>query len=242
VIFIKTITIVTPSNIEVEYRLAGVGSRLAAFIIDFALQLAMIIIVALAVLGVDYYLLGNDGLSGVAIGVMLVLGFVIYFGYFILCEMIMNGQTLGKRVFGLRAIRENGQPLEFAQALVRGLVRSSADMMYVGLFVIFFHPLHKRLGDMAAGTVVISEKYGASFELTLLASNWPQYLPSPMEVTNDERQLIEEWLRRRNNLSDYGDSLGRKLATYFSEKRSAINESTSNQWQPPGEWQHSSDA
>lgn len=160
----KTITIVTPANIEVEYRLAGIGSRVSAFIIDFMLQILIIIMAFFSTFGLG--LLFSDGLSGAAIGVFMVLTFVIHFGYFIICEVTMNGQSFGKRVFGLRAIRENGQPIEFTQALIRGLIRSSADMMYIGVIIIFFHPMHKRLGDIAAGTIVISENYerGTKYE------------------------------------------------------------------------------
>jgi len=155
---VKTITIITPSNIEVEYRLAGVGSRLGAFIIDFFLQMVMILFVVLVVWGFSYTVFDGE-MGGTALSIILAAGFIINFGYFILCELMMNGQTFGKRVLGLRAIRENGQPIGFAQSLIRGLVRSSVDIVYIGMFVILFHPKHKRLGDMAAGTVVVCEKY-----------------------------------------------------------------------------------
>jgi len=154
----KTIVIITPANIELEYRLAGVGSRLAAFLVDFFIQILLnIFSVGVVLLGFDRRIFGNTSPSGTALGVVLLLYFLIHFGYFILCELNMNGQTWGKKLFKLRAIRENGLPMSLSHVLVRGLFRSSLDMLYIGLFAIMFSKQHKRLGDMAAGTVVVSE-------------------------------------------------------------------------------------
>jgi len=213
----KTITIITPANIEVEYRLAGVGSRLSAFIIDFTIQTLTILLITLLVWGMSSTFWDGE-MGGTALSVIIAAGFVIHFGYFIICELVMNGQTIGKRTLGLRAIRENGQPIGFPQALVRGLVRSSADIIYIGLFVIAFHPQHKRLGDIAAGTVVICEKYSNTFELSLAAHEWPHFLPRPAEVTDEERHVVEEWLRRRDDMLDGGGKIAQKLAEYFTAK------------------------
>lgn len=226
----KTITIITPANIEVEYRLAGAGSRLSAFLIDFILQLLTIFIVFLAMwgMGVQFF----DGLGGVGIGIFMVISFVIHFGYFIICEMTMNGQTIGKRILGLRAIRENGQPIGFSESLIRGLIRSSADMMYIGMIIIFFHPMHKRLGDMAAGTVVVSEKYSGFFMPTLSFSEWPHFLPSASDATDEERHIVEAWLRRRDGFTDSGVDLGQKIAKYFEAKHTSVMEmqNSQNHW------------
>ena len=147
----KKITIVTPANIEIEYRLAGVGSRLAAFLVDFFLQILIIAVVNWVI----YQTVINP--DGVIIGFAIVFSFVIYVGYFIACELFMNGQSVGKKILKLRVICDNGQPVGFTQVLVRGLIRSSVDMLYIGLFTILFSKQSKRLGDMAAGTVVVIE-------------------------------------------------------------------------------------
>ncbi|MCL2603909.1 MAG: RDD family protein [Defluviitaleaceae bacterium] len=161
----KTITVITPANIEIEYRLAGVGSRLAAFVIDYTLQmLAVILTGCVILLGFDRWLFGNPYPSGKALGAVLIAFFVMHFGYFILFEMVMNGQSPGKKIFGLRAIRENGEPVRINDIIIRALFRSSVDMLYAGLFTIMFSKRHKRLGDMAAGTVVVSEHYAKADE------------------------------------------------------------------------------
>ncbi|MCL2498878.1 MAG: RDD family protein [Defluviitaleaceae bacterium] len=159
----KTITVITPANIEVEYRLAGVGSRLAAFIIDYLIQMLVLLLAGcIILLGFDRWFLGNVYPSGTALGAVLIVFFAVHFGYFILFESVMHGRSPGKKLFGLRAIRENGEPLQLSNIVIRCLFRSSVDMLYVGLFTIMFSERHKRLGDMAAGTVVISEHYTRS--------------------------------------------------------------------------------
>ncbi|MCL2363263.1 MAG: RDD family protein [Defluviitaleaceae bacterium] len=218
----KTITIITPANIELEYRLAGAGSRLAAFLIDFAIQLLVmgLIITSILVLHnrVTYTLTAPDG---AALAAILVVIFVVHFGYFTLLEMVMNGQSVGKRIFGLRAIRENGQPLVFSNILMRSLFRASIDMIYVGLFVILFSKQHKRLGDMAAGTIVVSEHYLAKDEPGLFAptTTLPDFLlPHEQAMTKKERGIVDEWLRRKDTLPDYGADIERRLQGYFTHK------------------------
>ena len=216
----KTITIITPSNIEVEYLLAGVGSRVAAFIIDVALQLLLITAFALIVLlGIDRGIYGNRLTpSGTALGAVILFNFVVQFGYFIIYELAMRGQSVGKRLFSLRVIRDNGQPIGFAQSLVRGLLRS-LDIVYIGLFTILFSKKHKRLGDMAAGTIVIIERRNETFEKSLYstAPYWPNFLPDPFLLSPEERQLTEEWLNRRDYMLDGGAAVGERLMKYFEK-------------------------
>jgi len=217
----KTLTIVTPSNIEVEYRLAGAGSRLAAFLIDFAVQSLLILTVLLVVIfGIDRGIFGNETPSGTALGVVMVFGFLVQFFYFVVLEMMTNGQSLGKRVFGLRVLRDNGMPLEFPQSLVRGLLRASLDLMYVGVFVMLFSKKYKRIGDMAAGTVVVLEKFGTRHDPALLREppQWPEYLPDRYRLTAEEIAIAEEWLARRGTMTDGGASSGDAIVLYLQGK------------------------
>ena len=226
----KTITIITPANIELEYRLAGAGSRLAAFLIDFLIQVLTIFAIIAGVLMLQNRSMGAPDAygavfttipDGVVLAVILVVIFVIQFGYFMLLEMVMNGQSIGKRIFGLRAIRENGQPLTFSNILVRSLFRASIDMIYVGLFVILFSKQHKRLGDMAAGTLVVSEHYQGKDEPGLFAptTTLPDFLlPHERAMTQKERGIVDDWLRRKSTLPDGGADIERRLESYFTHK------------------------
>jgi len=220
----KTITVITPANIEVEYKLAGVGARLAALIIDSLLQFFAILLCFGILFGINRQFV-NMGVMirlSTIIAALIVIAFVIYMGYFVICEILMNGQTIGKRLFGLRVIRDNGQPIEFTQALIRGIIRTTLDMLYVGLFVIMFSKKHKRIGDMAAGTIVVIEKYDVDFfDPVFTAQNLdlPKFLPPLMDMTAEERGIVEDWLRRRETLPDYGADIGEKLADYFDRNR-----------------------
>ena len=218
----KYITIVTPSNVEVKYRLAGAGSRFGAFIIDSLIQIAAILLYGWIVISVSggFFLQGGfgQGISGNVLAALLIGFFVIYFGYFILFEHIMNGQTVGKRLLGLRVIGENGEPANFFQILIRGFLRSSVDQIYVGIFIILFSKNHKRLGDMAAGTIVISERSASVEELPffmLPSSPWPENFPSPDDLSDAEKTLVQEYLRRKYAISDNGERLEKLFKEYF---------------------------
>ena len=207
--------------------MAGAGSRLAAFIIDYILQTLAILLTGGILLAINHQL--NWAIRGsTLLGVFIILAFIINFGYFIAFELGMNGQTPGKRLFGLRAIRDNGQPIEFTQSLVRGIIRSSLDMLYVGLFAILFSQKHKRIGDMAAGTIVVCETYDNKHEPTLQLHPQPipPFLPPLPEMTQPEREVVESWLRRKDSLPYGGRDIAKKLSDYFAEKEK-------NKEQPP---------
>lgn len=230
----KTITIITPSNIEVEYKLAGVGSRIAAFIIDFLIQNIAYVLVVFIVMSINFQLQRTQitlQLS-TAMGIIIALLFIINFGYFIVCELVMNGQTIGKRIFGLRVIRDNGQPIEFTQALIRGIIRSTLDLLYVGFFTIFFSKKHKRLGDMAAGTIVVIERRYTAKSVALNDSPMPSFIPHLSEMTHEEKAVVDSLLLRKESLPNNGLEIENKLKEYFAQK-SAQNEHANKNLQEP---------
>ena len=220
----KKITVITPSNIEVEYLLAGAGSRFGAFVIDLTIQLlAVLVFVWMTLSFTDVFLSPIEhGLSGTVLAVLLIGFFLIHFGYFIFFESLMNGQTIGKRILGLRVIQENGEPASFFQILIRGFLRSSVDMMYVGIFIILFSKKHKRLGDMAAGTIVINENAASADEtpsFMLPQSPWPDYFPDPFTLTNEEKMLLQEYLRRKHTIRDSGEKIEGIIKAFFESRK-----------------------
>jgi len=215
----NTIKIITPTNIEVEYKLAGVGARLAAATIDLLIQYGIIIAVVIMVFSLENWLanLGVPVDSGLFAAILIILVFVINFSYFIVNELVTRGQSIGKRAFGLRILRDNGQPIEFTQVLVRGILRSTIDIMYVGFFTIFFSKKHKRLGDMAAGTIVVIEKLNEKYEqpLAATAQELPAFLPPVLEMTPKQRNVVEAWHRRQDTLPNKGQDFALRLKNYF---------------------------
>ena len=152
----------TPDHVVLRYDLAGAGNRGFAAVLDFILAL-VIAFSAFMLFGFAAGLLGVAGalseasLSAVG-GFTLIVTLVLIWAYFILLEWLWNGQTIGKRVYKLRVISEDGSPARFTAVLIRNLLRlvDFLPAFYgVGVLVIVLSPKSQRLGDLAAGTYVV---------------------------------------------------------------------------------------
>lgn len=172
-----TIGVVTPENIAFQYQLAGPFRRLPAYAIDLAVRWILIIalIVPMYMIGalIDFALLGPFAIAA---------GFIVYFliswFYGTVMETYFNGRTVGKWVCGIRVIDVEGRPISGRRALIRNLLRI-ADMapMYaisnvaegvppiymiptgmIGLVAMILTRRMQRLGDLAAGTMVIVDE------------------------------------------------------------------------------------
>jgi uncharacterized RDD family membrane protein YckC len=163
----REVTVVTPENIPLSLELAGLGSRFGALLLDLLIQLgtmlALLIVTGLVAAFSESFWSSPTGRVFVPwLTALAILGtFLILFGYFVLFETIWNGQTPGKRAFGLRVVREGGYPINFFASATRNLIRI-ADFLPVayaaGALSVFFHRQYKRLGDLAAGTLVVKER------------------------------------------------------------------------------------
>jgi uncharacterized RDD family membrane protein YckC len=145
--------VLTPESVEFSYELAGFGSRMLAVLIDL-LVLVAATLVALVV-GTMSALFAR--LAGNLL--LFVLPFAVLFGYFIVFEWRMNGQTLGKRLLDLRVIDDRGFSIDLFQAVIRNLLRLIDMMPFichgVGGLAALCNSRQKRLGDSAAGTLVV---------------------------------------------------------------------------------------
>ena len=197
-----------PEGVSFNLRLAGPVSRLLARLIDVGVLILIYTIDFLVVLP----LLGFAG-EDLLDAAMYISVFAISFGYNVLTEWLMGGRTVGKLALSLRVLDESGLPLSFPQALIRNLLRV-VDMLPVFYLVggasIFFTRYHQRLGDLAARTVVISQrrprapdfkkalrgKYNSMLGQTRLAAKLRQ------EVSPEEAGLALDSLLRRDDLED----------------------------------------
>lgn len=152
----QDLTILSPEKTILTYRLAGLGSRIVAHIIDCVLILATLY--ACSIAGIVAGMVTDQF---IATGFLLFIVFLIPFAYFILLEGLWNGQTVGKKAFGIRVRLADGTPITFMAALGRNIMRP-ADMVpglyLVGFLAIFTNAKCQRLGDLIAGTVVCYEK------------------------------------------------------------------------------------
>jgi uncharacterized RDD family membrane protein YckC len=159
---LEKLSIDTPEQVALEFSLATVGSRFLALAIDTLIQVACgLVLLIIAGLGVFMSSLVFRG-AGYWLTAVLVLGaFLIYYGYFAAFEAIWNGQTPGKRVIGLRVIHESGRPVSVLEAILRNVVRlvdQLPGIYAVGIVSVFISERSQRLGDLAAGTVVVHER------------------------------------------------------------------------------------
>jgi uncharacterized RDD family membrane protein YckC len=155
----------TPEGVPLEAVLAGLGSRFVAYAFDFALQVAAFVLVAIG-LGIGF---GGSNASHtsalIVTGSLVLFAFVDYFGYFIFCEMLFNGRSLGKRLAGLRVVRVSGQAVGFWSSLLRNLLRVAdalPGMNLVGVVLIVTTTKNQRLGDLVAGTIVVRDRVTAA--------------------------------------------------------------------------------
>ena len=156
---------ITPEGISLEVVLAGLGSRFVAFLLDFTLQVIALVAFILIVLSALHG--SGTATSGLVVaGAFTLFVLVDFIGYFIFCEMLFNGRTLGKRAAGLRVVRVGGQPVGFWSSLLRNILRL-IDMQLgfsyvVGSVLILATNQNQRLGDLLANTIVVREKLGAA--------------------------------------------------------------------------------
>lgn len=228
----EQVSVETPEQIDINFQQAGIGSRFYAALID-TLLLTLISLVG-------YYvnrqfiselgdIVGNwlGALGGVIV-------FALFWGYYIAFEVTTNGQTFGKLALGLRVIKDGGYPIGFTDSAIRNLVRivDFLPFLYgVGLLCMLLNKNWKRLGDLAAGTLVIkiartelkptggsSQTDNTSISIPpreLIYTTWIQ----PALVTETEMRVIREYLARRATLPGYRRAeLARTIATPMVEK------------------------
>jgi uncharacterized RDD family membrane protein YckC len=152
----------TPELVAIELPLAGVGSRFIAILVDYLIWgfvfLILGIVAAIIIPALHFF----GGISANwAIGIFVLIVFLLQWGYFALFEAFGNGRTPGKRVARIRVIHQSGRGINFVEALARNLVRFVdylPGFYAVGIVAIFLSRRNQRLGDMVAGTLVVRDR------------------------------------------------------------------------------------
>lgn len=215
----RQLKITTPDQVAFHLVVAGLACRAAAWLQDqaiiFAIRLALFVVFVFAEL-----------LADGALRVYVALFMVIDVVYFIYYEWARNGETPGKRRFRLRVISLAGGRLSFRDVLIRNVIRmldSLPMFMLVGGVSAFFDPLGRRLGDLAAGTMVIRERDGA-LSLPPTDRDRPNsYRDNPAcrrrilsRARKEDRDLAIELMWRRDKLSpEAREAIFSRLAAEF---------------------------
>lgn len=143
--------ILTPEHVPIRLVPAGLGARFMALVIDLLITWALVLAASM----LNRLLFGARG-----IGFQLTVSFLIQWGYHVWFEVRHQGRSPGKRICGLRVVDARGLPVTFQQSFIRNIVRvlDAAPVFYgLGALACSFDPLHRRLGDRAADTLVIQE-------------------------------------------------------------------------------------
>jgi uncharacterized RDD family membrane protein YckC len=210
--FEDRLAIATPEGVEVELTLAGVGSRFIAGTTDWLIQILTLTALSLV--------LNEAGDVGAAIYASIL--FAVLFFYHVLFEILGGGRTPGKRWAGLRVVRSGGRPITFVRSALRNILRV-IDILpgfyAVGMATIFITPRNQRIGDLAAGTLVVRDRYGDRRHGEA-PSELPSFDPGPAltwdvsAVSADDVATVRAFLDRRYALDPTARSaLATELAT-----------------------------
>jgi uncharacterized RDD family membrane protein YckC len=208
----------TPENVAFGYEVAGIGSRFLAALVDTLLIFFLQLIVNMTLFLLASTLFGqklNDSRTFTWMAAVFgLIAFAFLWGYYIFFELTWNGQSPGKRWVGLRVICTTGTPITLAESIIRNLVRLVDFLpIYYGLGVLtmFVNAQSRRLGDLAAGTLVVRDRGPVTLESLAAATTLPaSYLPEqesnpawPIErLSYQDLQMAEEFLRRRFELTN----------------------------------------
>jgi len=213
----------TPEHVRFRFNLAGPLRRGAAYAVDTFVRFG--IITAFGLMAAIGGLVSGFESSGYSGGVMLTLAFLLEWGYFVLLETLMGGQSIGKRAFGLRVVTRDGRPLGFTTSVLRNLLRA-ADFLplayALGFFVVSADRNFRRLGDLAAGTLVIAEPRRRAYSPVKVQPPTPQELgsvPANVNLSRAELDAIELFLRRHGTLPPTReDELAEIIAPSLAER------------------------
>jgi uncharacterized RDD family membrane protein YckC len=179
------IEVETPENVIVRFEVAGLGRRSIAAGIDVLVMTGISVLLVLvggAIMAAAGIVIRQDALAG--FGALAMAIFLVWWSYFIVCEMTMNGQSIGKRRSRIRVVRVDGGEITFLHSAIRNLLRAVdwLPMLYgVGSVTVLLTKRCQRLGDLAAGTVVVVQDPEAP----------PEYL-----LTDIDRLPLPEELRQ----------------------------------------------
>ncbi len=211
----------TPEHVRFRYRLAGPTLRLGAWLADGFVRGLVIGGLAIALSAFNVF----DEKNNPGTGLLFLGAFLLEWGYFVACETLMGGRSIGKRWLDLRVVKEDGRPVGFGDSFLRNLLRAAdfLPMGYaVGLLVSGTDKRFRRLGDLVAKTMVICETRTHSIvPLTLsppAQTSELHALPLRPPVSTDERMAIEALLRRTQLSHDRASELAEIIAPLLAKR------------------------
>ncbi|MEA5604407.1 RDD family protein [Nostoc sp. UHCC 0252] len=213
--FFNRITFQTPESVELEFTLAGIGNRALALLIDYTVLGVTLVLFVLTWAVFSTQLINFieatftklPSLDIWLLAIFFFIVFAIYISYFVFFETLWFGQTPGKRVVKIRVVRDDGRLIGLQQAALRALLRPFDETLFIGAFLIMLGSREKRLGDLAAGTIVIQTETPTT-SATLTISEQAKVLHEQLiqnadlsQLLPDDFAVIREYLQRRTTMS-----------------------------------------
>lgn len=220
----------TPENVAFGYEIVGIGSRFMAALVDTLIIVIIYALVWLAMFFIIGNLFGTESMaSNFAFGLFSLLGFIFIWGYYIFFEIYWNGRSPGKQLLGLRVVQQDGAPITITESVIRNLVRLVDFLPFaygIGVVTMFIDGKSRRLGDLAASTLVVRDQEEVTLDSLAQAASQSarqtNYEPVnaidfmvvewPLErLTENDIQLAEEFLRRQQSMDSSTDLAGQIL-------------------------------
>ncbi len=209
----RTVDVTTGESVAFSYELAGLGSRFLAVFVDMAIQvgvvLAGVLIVILLAMPAGRHVVTSPGVvtkleRAVLIGLLAAAAFLLFDGYFIIFEWLWGGRTPGKRLLGIRVVRDGGFPLDFTSSVIRNAIRIlefALGFYAISALATLLSPRNRRLGDMAAGTIVVRDaRFERAADALPLAVVEVADDPLVRDLGPHERELVRRYAARRGSL------------------------------------------
>ncbi len=227
----RVVDVETPEQVVFSYSVAGIGTRAAAAVVDMIITVTGTFLTFLLIIAVVVSLRGLapgsalDRLSeGWVLAILLVLQFLIMWGYHFLFEGFRDGQTPGKRLMRIRVVRDGGFAVTPQEAGIRNIIRV-IDMMppityVIGMVAVALSRSGKRLGDMVAGTIVVRERVMRE-HLPVSREDGERSAAVTAALSEQEYMLLEQFLSRLGGLTGAARAaLVGQLTTRFASQLS----------------------
>jgi uncharacterized RDD family membrane protein YckC len=214
----QTVRITTAQNVEIEYAVASIGDRILAAFIDYGILLGYLIGAIIL-----WSFLPGGGSNRVALLVVLYLPF---FFYDLLCEIFLDGQSLGKKQMKIKVIKMDGSSPDIGSYLLRWLLRVidiALSSGGVAMLTILLNGKGQRLGDIAAGTTVIKLKEDVGLQDTIFTKITDAYQPvfaQAAELNDQDMAIVREVLNTGLEVEsiEVGNNLEMKAKIVLEEK------------------------
>lgn len=224
------IKVTTTQNVELEYEAAGIGYRLIAALLDIVFMMVyggIILLILVFTGGLTRSLFSGDDYLLSTLAIIAMIPILLYH---FLSESLMNGQSLGKKIMGIRVVKLDGSQPGISSYLLRSVFRIIDIHIANGLVAIISIPISEksqRLGDMAAGTTVVRKDSRTSLRETILYRQIPDYkiVFSQVSLLSDHdvaiiKEILEHSMRNQKpqNLKLLADKVKAKMGVSVSWK------------------------